>query len=382
MIKKIFVIVYLTIIPVFLYTLDNKENDKIKFRGKVSLLFAYYFCDDPVNINNHISLINYNFYYDYTDKDQHDDNDPGRIIKPNFNKIEGKINFDYSIILPCLRFDKPFLKNNNITCNFYFYLTPVTFAGGCSLAIELLPFLEISGGFLIGTGWNISSIGAYGLARINYGSYYNDEDNDVLINDSFKTALIKSWISLKLQFDLSAVLNKKYKRWAHLLLAVKSGFYYTVILNYGYYEKSFYWETRETFNRWEFKTDFILGYKIPIIEDPRKKEAEQRMFLGYAVHNDFSISAVLWTSIELPVTHFNESKMQDKGWGSDFITVKFGPNVVFDLPYNISFLIGFHWKNEKSYSSNTIGNADLFKKEYIDWYIKFDRIAISLSWGF
>ena len=106
--KKIFFILFYLFIFVFFCFSDNTndENENIvKFRGSLSVPLAYYFPNDPLNVNNHISLINYDYYYDFTDYgdedyENHDKNDPGIKIKAVPYMIESQIESTFSIIYP------------------------------------------------------------------------------------------------------------------------------------------------------------------------------------------------------------------------------------------------------------------------------------------
>lgn len=386
----IFILIILTALKA--YSEDNStdnqgENSKIvKFRGGIYLPMHWAFPYDRTKSDNHISLPSYSYYYDYTDDGDpkykhHKKGDLGSVISPTY--LNGKALFGcyYSIILPLLKTDHFLLNSNEVKFTVSTDITPVSLVSCVDISFTPVAFLSFDAGVQIGTGWNIDGIGA-GLARDNSGGVIKNEYKDILMKDSFYGPLLKTWLSATLQLEISAVMPESYQRWTHIKILAIPSFEFMELLNYGYYDRAFYWELDRKLNGWTFTCDFSLQYKIPVIEDPRKDEAENKMFMGAVKHNNFMITLGLWTSLYFMLTHYNDSPMRNHGWGSDFIECSFGPNIIFDLPYNFSFLIGFIWKNGMIYSSDSIGNNDSNKYKYEDWRIFFEKIAWSFSWDF
>ena len=154
------------------------------------------------------------------------------------------------------------------------------------------------------------------------------------------------------------------------------------LLNYCYFDRPYYWKTSSTLNGWNLVSTFALGYILPIKTDDRKQRAEKRQFRGYVRHNDISIVFLMWTDLNIKLTHYETAKIENRGWGSDFPGCIFGPNLVLNLPDNFSVFWGFHWKNSIKYSSETIGNADFMKRKYENWYVYFYRTVITVKWLF
>lgn len=390
--KSILILILILFITVLFYGEDNSTDSQerktttIKFRGGIYLPMAWYFSYDPTKATDHISLPSYSYEYDYTDEGDpnfkhHSKDDDGSEISSS--DLSGKISLGtyFSIIAPFLKFDHFLLNDNNINLTFSTDITPVSIKTSMDISITPVAFLTFDAGAQIGTGWNIPGLGA-GLARNNYSGVHRYEDKDILMKDSLYGPVFKNWFSAALQLDISSIIDKPYKRWTHVVMSAAPSFECVELLNYSYYERTFYWELDNTFNGWTFSCDFMLGYKIPVIEDSRKEEAEEKMFMGYVRHNNFTITGVMWVSLSANVTHYNDSPMKDHGWGSDFVTCKFGPNIMFDLPNNFSFIIGVHWSNGMVYSSDSVGNNDFHKWEYKDWNIFFDELAWSFSWDF
>ncbi|HBD95213.1 MAG: hypothetical protein A2015_01455 [Spirochaetes bacterium GWF1_31_7] len=85
---------------------------------------------------------------------------------------------------------------------------------------------------------------------------------------------------------------------------------------------------------------------------------------------------------EYNITRNQYSPMASKGWGSDFMTVLFGPMAFFELPNNLYAILVFNWQNGRVYSNETVGNADFTKREYEDWYVYYKKIAFVFGWNF
>ena len=375
-----------------LNSMDDESDDlitrsaAIKFRAEIKLPFAYYFSYDPTAMKNHACPVSYDYNYDFTDEGDpsfrhHSIGDPGQKIEPVYLKAETRLELEASMNIRMFESRRMIFGGNSFELSAFSAVTPVSIYTGSELTITPLAFLSLSAGIQIGSGWNIPGLG-FGLARNNLDGLIPGEKKEVLEKDSFYGAVFKNWYSMKLQFDLSAVMRKEHGRWTHVLAVIKPAFELTQLLNHSYYDRTYYWELRNTFNGWAFSCDFVLGYKFIIKEDPAKEEAETKMFMGPVNHKSISLTAVMWASLDFDLTHFNDSPMKEKGWGSDFVNVRFGPNFVIDLPYNLSVLLGFHWQNAPIYTDESVGNADFKKNKYSDWAICFDRIALSLSWNF
>lgn len=387
--KKLFAIFFIIIYIYYCFS-DNSDDENeniVKFRGYLSIPLAYYFPNNPLNVNNHISLIDYGYYYDFTDDGDenykhHDQDDPGKEIKAIPYQIESQIEFSFSIIYPVLRGDHFLFKNNNLKQKFTFSVSPVSFTGGMSVILTPIPFLILEAGTSFGTGWNIPSISIYGLARDNHSGNDPDIAEGTIKSDSFFGPVMENWLKCTLQFDFSPITPKKVQRWTHIIMLASFEFNNTLLLNYAYIDRPYYWVTSLIQNGWDFNSNFVIGYSIPVIIDERKKKAEKKQWMGPVRHNNFSILMIMMTEIGIDLTHYYFSRITDKGWGSDFVSCKFGTAIIFDLPNNLNLFFGAQWINNKKYSSDSIGNMDFMRREYEDWYISFYRIILSFGWNF
>lgn len=388
--KKIFLIIFFIILLIYCCYSDNSgdvSEDLIKFRGSLSLSLLYYFPNNPLKVDKHISNIDYGYKYDFTDDgdedyEYHDKDDPGSTIEAVPYEIETQIESTFSIIYPLLRGNHFLFEDNNFTQKFIFKVTPISITGGMNIILTPLPFVILEAGTTFGSGWNISALHLYGLARDNHCGKDPDISENTIESDNFFGPVMENWFTCTLQFDFSPITPEKVQRWTHIVMQASFEFNNTLILNYAYPDRPYYWATNLRLNGWEYNSSFVIGYEIPIIIDERKEEAEKKQWMGAVRHNNFSIMTVIEAGICIDLTHFNYSKMADKGWGSDFISCEFGPAIIFDLPNNLGLFIGAQWENDKKYSEETVGNVDFMKCEYEDWYIKFHRIIFSFEWEF
>lgn len=385
---------YLSIILILLFSsnlfADNSDDSSIKielpsmkFRGELNLILLPQFNYLKGVSSNHISPVTSNIL-DYSDEydNHHDADDPGRIIGSNELEIQMQLGFIYSFIFPLYLSKHPIVEDANITFNLLFNITPITFEGGGELNFTPFPFLFFTAGISLGTGWNIDGLPT-GLARNNYGGQIKNKPKDILIGDSFYGALMQNWFSITMQIDLAEIFdNNKHKRWLHIIGMVKPQFVNTILLNYLYHDRPFEWKTETTLNGWTFISSFFAGYSIPIIDDPKVKEAEKKRFIGGMKSRNLSVTAGMSAELSIDISHFNDSKISKNGWGSDFARVLFGPMLIFDLPCNISAMLGLNWTNGISYTSDTVGNADFAKRKYDDWYVALDSIFICIGWKF
>ncbi|MCG8570897.1 MAG: hypothetical protein MJB14_12225 [Spirochaetes bacterium] len=367
---------------------DQKEIYYLKLRGTIDLAGALYLPKQKGIAKGHISPLTRE-KLDYTEENDsshhhHSAGDPGRVIGGLVG--EGKLFFSFSFIAPFFHNKHPLFLDNNIEFKLHGGLSPVSMNGGAEIILQPIAFLKLNAGFSIGSGWNIAL--ANGLARNNLGNDYDTSDNDlpqeILASDTFLGPVLRNWFSATFQFDVAALVNAKYKRWTHIVVVATPVFEHIDLLNQKNH-LPYEWEGNKgnTLDGWSFKGTYVLGYQIPAIIDERKKIADEKMFRGFVQHHHFTITLAMYLElINLHLTHFNDSPMKDGGWGSDFAHLRFGPNVLLDLPYNYHLLIGFHWSNMAVYTDETVGNAFFMLRNYADWAVCFERITLLFGWDF
>jgi hypothetical protein len=78
----------------------------------------------------------------------------------------------------------------------------------------------------------------------------------------------------------------------------------------------------------------------------------------------------------------NLSTMDDGGWGSDFIFLRFG--LVFNLKFSEKSSLALipQFKTERDYTDATVGNRYFGFRDYEKTFVYFERLAFSYSLKF
>jgi hypothetical protein len=381
--RKIFFILLLLLINFYIFsdqTDDRVKNDSaknkkdfiVKFRGSISFVVDYMFeIRDGVPTSNHFQPVNY-VPLNYTDKGDPDNKHhtgDGRVIGGTFGGTQFELYFDYSFIIPFLRFDNPLTKNNNIKFTLLNQLSPVTHNVGFSVTLTPVAFLTFQSGFLIGYGWDIP----------NFAAGFGINDHGVINRLSFAGPQIQGWFSSTFQFDLAFILPKQFQRWTHIVMLATPSIKYQGLLTISDYQPYMYQECPgEKMNGWKFVFEYLTGYRFYIIEDDT---GENEQFLKTRNKNFIiTIGMYVWLDY-LNMTHYYDSPMKN-GWGSDFAYVNFGPAMQFDLPNNFYLKLFFFFQNDKQYTSETVGNRDFRDRKYEDWYVYFKWLGLFFGWNF
>ncbi|MCG8569707.1 MAG: hypothetical protein MJB14_06180 [Spirochaetes bacterium] len=349
----------------------NSKKYFMKFRGTVSFVWDYMLeHQDGVNPGNHFLPNNYT-ELDYTDKNDshHSTGDPGRKIGGTWGGMQAKLYLHYHFIAPFLTANNPLMKDNNIKFSFYGELSPVTMNFGMGVTLTPVAFLTFQSGFLLGNGWKLTDTLA-GLGLNN---------NGIIERQKHAGPHLQLWFSSTFQIDLAFILPEKIRRWTHVVVLATPMLKYQALLNIDEDQPYMYEECPgEQLGGWRFLAEFLLGYRFYIIEDDI---GEDQMFIKMR-HNNFIITTGMYVWIDyLNLTHFNDSPMSN-GWGSDFTYINFGPAVQFDLPNNIWFKLFFFFRNDRAYTSETVGNLDFRDRIYEDYYIFFRWFGIFAGWNF
>ncbi len=382
--KKIVMIVfYLILIFNFLFSdetndvneeLGKEEKNEInwKFRGTLYFVLTYYLaCHDGISNGNYFCPINYT-PLDYTDKgdpDKEHHTDDGRVL--NYTGSELKLYIRYDFIAPFLNYNKPLLKDNNIKFSILGEISPISSNIGGEIVFTPVAFLYFQTGFLIGGAWNFVGLGAAGLGL---------SKEDGIEKMAYGGPHLQLWFSTTFQFDLAYLLNERVQRWTHMVMFITPKLKYQALLSVSEDEPYMYEADRGmNYNGWRFSCEFFLGYMINVIKDDR---GENNKFIKMR-HKNFTITAGFFGNIEkLDITHYYRSPMKEGGWGSDFVTVEFGPITRFELPWNFYLTIFTFFATDREYTAETVGNIDFREREYKDWYVHFRRIGFFFGWQF
>jgi hypothetical protein len=363
---------------------ESEDKKKITFRTDLTLIFGYFPPYQKGISNNNYSNSTFDVL-DYTGKNDihHKTGNEGRIIGSAPGDFKAALCTTESINFPFKLGENFLLSDSSLGLNFMLNITPVSLNGGSEVLFTPFPFLVFGTGYSFGTGWNIPGL-ANGLARNNYNGGITGKSKNILAEDNFYGAVFNGWFSVKLQFDLSFLMTNNAKRWTHIVFQVTPKFAFTGLISSDFYNGAYEWEADggETLNGWSFYGEYIIGYKIPVIEDNRKTKADKKQFMGFVNHNDFAISLLFAVNSYFSLSHYNDSKMSAGGWGSDFVNVEFGPNILFNLPSNFYLLLSTNFSNGKKFTLDSVGEAYYQDRKYEDWNIKFNRIAVVFGYYF
>lgn len=269
--------------------------------------------------------------------------------------IEAKLYYTFQTYIPAMRKDNMLMNENNIKINVIGNLSPVSFETGVYAEITPLAFLIFELGTKIGTGWNFPALGLNGLA-INDPNFKYSETNKIMA--ATKGVLSVTKLQTTLQFDVGAVVPGD---WNHFIMAIVENVEYQYFS--GAKNNQFWrWEhdAGENQNGFMWYQTFLIGYmmpKVPYLD-----------LVGFLIET------------EQRVTSKKASTMASGGWGSDFMSVYFGPLLNFEINDKYSITLLGEFTNARQYTDETMGNR-YFEKRKINTsspsYVQFYRIALS-----
>ncbi len=354
----------------------NREEkaSKAYFSGSTNFVFFYYF-DTWQGIKNDKTG---DFGYktrDFSDDDYHNKDNDGRIIKDPWGSIETGFFGDISISTPLFKSDKPLISDNKITFEFNWEFNWMQAGAGLKFTFSPLPIFYTSIGCKIGTGWEF--LWKNDFSPILVGLGLSTEKGHISM--PLAGPVINFDITTGIQMDFSALpgINKKAKRWLHIIATASTTLEYQGLINFNQNQPYIYIERRNQLSGWYFSFQSNLGYLIPIIEDETNMQSFRRI-----AHRNFSIMPLLQTTVGFNITHYNDSKMAEMGWGSDFVDIALKPLLLFKFPFNFNLIVYSGFVNGKRYYMDTIGNSYYQDREYEDWYFKADCIGIIFGYEF
>lgn len=358
--------------------INNISSQKIpfpiRFRGSVSAVFTYLFdCQDGITHPGHFASICYD-KNDYREAGKHHGDDGvGRVVGGNYGGVQLELYNEYGFSVPVLNFDTPLTKDNFLQFKAISQLSPVTLNAGATLTLAAAAFLQFQFGFLIGGAWDVPAFNVTGT-----GITADDDGNRITM--SFDAPILQFWFKPTFQFDLAYVLPPAYQKWTHFFLVANPQFLYQHYFGVDYDQPYIYKaDYGMQFNGWKLTGDFMTGYRIFIRED---NSGTQDRFLKVTNYTTILTFAFYLQIDHLNLSHYNDSKMKNGGWGSDFASANFGPALRLDLPYHIWTQFFFLFRNDRTYTDDTFAYADFRKRVYEDYYIFSKCIGFFIGWDF
>ena len=354
--------------------INTKVPFPIRFRGSVSAVFTYLFgCQDGISHPGHFAPISYEEKDYRAAGKHHGDDGAGRLVGRNYDGVQMELYNEYGFSVPVLNFDTPLTKDNFLQFKIISQLSPVTLNAGATMTIAAAAFLQFQFGFLIGGGWDVPlfDVTGTGINANNDGSY---------VTMSFDAPILQFWFKPTFQFDLAYVLPPAYQKWTHFFLLANPQFHYQHYFGVDYDQPYIYKaDYGMQFNGWKLTGDFTTGYRIFIRED---NSGTQDKFLKVTNFTTILTFAFYLQIDHLNLSHYNDSKIENKGWGSDFASINFGPAIRLDLPYHIWTQFFFLFRNDRAYTSDSFAYADFRKRIYEDYYVFSKCIGFFIGWDF
>lgn len=278
------------------------------------------------------------------------DDDPGRSLGNGWGGLELQVWGSRRWTIPMLQNDNALMSGNNLMLEVKPAISPVTMTIDSRAVLTPIAFFTFEGGVHAGTGWYFSPLGFNGLGLNENGTGTADHAN-------FSQAVFKTWGSGTFQFDLAAVMPGE---WNHVVVQVNekiTGQMYTDAKAGEAWQ--YLADSGQNFNGAFWTGTYTVGYQMPLAMN----------FVGImteTVRNVGSVAAL--------------SRVDDGGWGSDFMKVTTGPLANFALNEHNSLLCIFQLKNDLYYTEDTV-----FNNYFKNWsatgesYFKFHRVAFLYS---
>ena len=273
-----------------------------------------------------------------------------RNLGSGWGSVELEAFYRFRAKTPFLAGSGALTENNNITIIVKPIISPATLHVETEVHWTPVAFLKILAGAAGGTGWPLSFLGAEGLAL-------NTSDD---ITDTERGG----WVGLyffggTFQFDLAALLPGE---WNHIVVSATGKARYIHNSKAGKGE-SWYWRADggRNFNSWEYKGEYVLGWRPPWKVN----------FIGLVAEHRFVLSPDIR----------NMSTIDSGGWGSDYTFWRFGPALNVDLNNGHGLTILLQFRNG-FYITEETAYARWFQrwKATGESYIKLDRLALAYSW--
>lgn len=174
-------------------------------------------------------------------------------VEGPYDGVEAITQFDATYTIPTPLGSNWLVKNANLKLTGSLELSPITIRPKISLSFTPLPFLVLSSGANIGTGWNY--LGFDGL------STYNVTTQDYEGITPFVHYYYEAWIAGRFQFDLGAVMEGD---WTHVVLLANYRLFYGAITGVDYGVIYQWQESANRANGVQYHFTGILGYQMPL----------------------------------------------------------------------------------------------------------------------
>ncbi len=277
---------------------------------------------------------------------------PGqRVLGAGWGAAQAKAIISEEVVIPFLRGGGALLEGNNVTVRFSGELSPVSVNAVVQASITPVAFFQLAAGAAVGTGWSV--LGFVGLAL-------NPPSNTEQLQEiPFGGLVWRTWASATLQFDLAAVLPGA---WNHVVAVASPMLQYWACSAAGDRE-AWLWEADfgYDFNGWKLKGTYFLGYQMPLVLNTVGVLLETEQWLG------------------APAGY---GTIASGSWGSDFVSLNFGPVFNFTLGEKSTLAVLVQFKTAQKWTDATTMIRYFENRVYDSAYLYFNRVALDYVLAF
>ena len=176
-----------------------------------------------------------------------------------YNGIEGRFNFYGTYTIPTPLGSHFLVKDASVELTEKIEITPVSIMPTTSLSFTPVPFLVFSGGFQLGTGWDLGNLLKGGMSV--YSPTLENTNNYEALSP-FEHLFTRFWFQGTFQFDTGAIFQGD---WTHVQMMYSYQVYYEGLT--GVADKT-PWKWQLTGNKVNGLKEYqqaILAYKMPLM---------------------------------------------------------------------------------------------------------------------
>ena len=176
-----------------------------------------------------------------------------------YNGVEGRFNFYGTYTIPTPLGSHWLVKDANVSLMGKIEITPVSIMPITSISFTPVPFLVFTGGFQVGTGWDLGNLLKGGMSVYSPTA---ENTNNYAALSPFEHLFTKFWFQGTFQFDTGAIFQGD---WTHVQMMYTYQTYYEGLT--GVSDRT-PWKWQLTGNKVNGLKEYqqaIIAYKMPLI---------------------------------------------------------------------------------------------------------------------
>lgn len=265
-----------------------------------------------------------------------------------YEKLEARVVAKYTYKIPTPFSDNPLVKGNNVQLSTFLEMTPISVAPEFKVTFVPIAFLNFSAGAKVGSAWNMMGLKGLGVLESNEAGYANA--------NSFSKMFYEFKFSNLFQFDLGAIIPGD---WTHVVTQATYDIMYTGLTGMSKGNTWLYQGTGEKFIGWNYYSNIILGYQMPLVLQTVGVQFE---FSGYYKNNVF-----------------NPEYME---WNPSFSKICINPVIILKFNEKNALTIQTSFASRRGYSESAGDDKTDFNLNYNGREWHFNRVALSYTHTF